>query len=193
MGIYYRSIQQRTSDVLTIHDYLWRWDTDWFWCSRAFGVQNPPCPSAVAEVAAPQRRLLEAGRPRSHLRPSGRSARLRGRPAREPVVQDIEVPIDRLADVPRSSSTARSASSRSGCARCSSATRSPLAALRVRPRGALRQRRILVDRAAAGRRGSRRGTRQPPDRAGRDRARRPQVALLDRLLRPGDVLVDLWR
>ncbi|HRC85823.1 MAG TPA: acyl carrier protein, partial [Thermoanaerobaculia bacterium] len=22
-------------------DYLWRWDTDWFWCSRAFGAQNP--------------------------------------------------------------------------------------------------------------------------------------------------------
>ena len=36
-----RSIQSRTLDVLTIHDYLWRWDTDWFWCSRAFGAQNP--------------------------------------------------------------------------------------------------------------------------------------------------------
>ena len=33
--IYYRSIQRRTTDRLTIHDYLWRWDTDWFWCSRA--------------------------------------------------------------------------------------------------------------------------------------------------------------
>jgi len=30
--IYYRSIQQRTEDWLTTHDYLWRWDTDWFWC-----------------------------------------------------------------------------------------------------------------------------------------------------------------
>ncbi|HEY7821715.1 MAG TPA: FAD-binding oxidoreductase, partial [Acidimicrobiia bacterium] len=33
MDIYYRSIQTKTQDVLTIHDYLWRWDTDWFWCS----------------------------------------------------------------------------------------------------------------------------------------------------------------
>ena len=97
MDIYYRSIQRRTSDVLTIHDYLWRWDTDWFWCSRAFGVQKPSV-----------RRLW----PKSKLRSdvywklvaldrnydlSGRTARLRGRPAREPVVQDIEVPIDRLA------------------------------------------------------------------------------------------------
>lgn len=96
MGIYYRSIQQRSMDVLTIHDYLWRWDTDWFWCSRAFGAQRP----AV-------RRLW----PKSKLRSdvywklvaldrsydlSGRSAQVRGRPSREPVVQDIEVPIDRL-------------------------------------------------------------------------------------------------
>ena len=39
-----RSTTGRSSgaaDFLTIRDYLWRWDTDWFWCSRAFGVQNP--------------------------------------------------------------------------------------------------------------------------------------------------------
>jgi FAD/FMN-containing dehydrogenase len=41
MSIYYRSIQQREVDYLTVRDYLWRWDTDWFWCSRAFGVQQP--------------------------------------------------------------------------------------------------------------------------------------------------------
>ena len=41
MEIYYRSIQRREVDHLTVRDYLWRWDTDWFWCSRAFGVQQP--------------------------------------------------------------------------------------------------------------------------------------------------------
>ena len=40
-GIYYQSIRGPQEDFLTIRDYLWRWDTDWFWCSRAFGVQNP--------------------------------------------------------------------------------------------------------------------------------------------------------
>ena len=39
--IYYRSLRERTRDVLTAHDYIWRWDTDWFWCSGAFGAQNP--------------------------------------------------------------------------------------------------------------------------------------------------------
>ncbi|HEY8480068.1 MAG TPA: FAD-binding oxidoreductase, partial [Spirillospora sp.] len=28
--IYYRSIQQRSVDFLTVRDYIWRWDTDWF-------------------------------------------------------------------------------------------------------------------------------------------------------------------
>src|SRR5260370_10965450 len=39
--IYYTSIAAAKEDFLTIRDYLWRWDTDWFWCSRAFGVQRP--------------------------------------------------------------------------------------------------------------------------------------------------------
>src|SRR4051812_1384781 len=39
--IYYRSVMRQPEDYLTVRDYLWRWDTDWFWCSRAFGAQNP--------------------------------------------------------------------------------------------------------------------------------------------------------
>ncbi|MFD0786171.1 FAD-binding oxidoreductase, partial [Micromonospora azadirachtae] len=39
--IYYRSLRRRIRDTLTTYDYLWRWDTDWFWCSSAFGVQHP--------------------------------------------------------------------------------------------------------------------------------------------------------
>ncbi|TVX77887.1 FAD-binding oxidoreductase [Corynebacterium sp. NML180780] len=43
-AIFYRSLQHPegiTHDFLTIRDYIWRWDTDWFWCSRAFGTQRP--------------------------------------------------------------------------------------------------------------------------------------------------------
>lgn len=39
--IYYRSIQQKKEDYLTTKDYIWRWDTDWFWCSRSLFAQNP--------------------------------------------------------------------------------------------------------------------------------------------------------
>ena len=39
--VYYTSIRGPQEDFLTIRDYLWRWDTDWFWCSRPFGMQKP--------------------------------------------------------------------------------------------------------------------------------------------------------
>lgn len=41
MNIYYKSIAQRQEDFLTTHDYIWRWDPDWFWCSKVFYLQNP--------------------------------------------------------------------------------------------------------------------------------------------------------
>lgn len=40
-NIYYRSIRERSEDYLTVEDYIWRWDTDWFWCSRYIFAQNP--------------------------------------------------------------------------------------------------------------------------------------------------------
>jgi len=39
--VYYKSVRASREDFLTVKDYIWRWDTDWFWCSRAFGVQQP--------------------------------------------------------------------------------------------------------------------------------------------------------
>ena len=41
LQIYYQSLRNRTEDLLTMRDFLWRWDPDWFWCSRSFGMQNP--------------------------------------------------------------------------------------------------------------------------------------------------------
>ncbi len=41
MDIYYRSIRRKEQDTLATRDYLWRWDTDWFWCSRAYGMEIP--------------------------------------------------------------------------------------------------------------------------------------------------------
>jgi len=39
--IYYKSLRERSEDFLTTGDYLWRWDTDWFWCSKNLLAQNP--------------------------------------------------------------------------------------------------------------------------------------------------------
>ncbi len=96
--IFWRSLQERSTDLLTFHDYLWRWDTDWFWCSRAFGAQNPYLrriwPRSKRRSDVYQRLLSLDAR-------FGIAARLdkrAGRPQRERVVQDIEVPVERLGE-----------------------------------------------------------------------------------------------
>jgi FAD/FMN-containing dehydrogenase len=97
MAIYYRSIRERPVDHLTVRDYLWRWDTDWFWCSRAFGLGHPlvrrlwPRRYRRSDV---YRRLVALDR---RLSLSARIARLRGLPREEAVIQDVEVPIARAA------------------------------------------------------------------------------------------------
>ncbi|MGH3786875.1 MAG: FAD-binding oxidoreductase [Pseudonocardiaceae bacterium] len=96
--IYYRSIQQRRRDVLSTHDYLWRWDTDWFWCSGAFGVQHP----VIRRLWPPRLRRSDvywkivALANRFDL--ENRLEVWRGRPRRERVIQDVEIPVERTAE-----------------------------------------------------------------------------------------------
>jgi FAD/FMN-containing dehydrogenase len=109
--IFYRSIQHGDGarhDRLTVADYLWRWDTDWFWCSAAFGAQHP-----IVRRFWPRRHLGSASyaklmRLERRYDIGDRLEKLHGRPPRERVIQDVEVPIERcveflewfLADVP---------------------------------------------------------------------------------------------
>jgi FAD/FMN-containing dehydrogenase len=96
--IYYRSIQRRETDFLTMYDYLWRWDTDWFWCSGAFGAQN-----RWARRIWPRRfrrsdvyhRLLALDN-RVHL--GAVLDRVKGVGQREKVIQDVEVPVEALPE-----------------------------------------------------------------------------------------------
>ncbi len=97
MDIYYRSIQERDTDRLTIADYLWRWDTDWFWCSRAFGAQHP-----TVRKWWPKRLLRSSFYWKliayDHRWNIGDKLNARkGLPPSERVVQDIEVPIENTA------------------------------------------------------------------------------------------------
>jgi FAD/FMN-containing dehydrogenase len=112
-SIYYQSIRHDGAgiregahgvkdDRLTTNDYFWRWDTDWFWCSRAFGVQDPRMrrwwprryrrSSVYSRLVSLDRRFGVADRIEA------RSIRLPGRPLRERVVQDVEVPVEQTVD-----------------------------------------------------------------------------------------------
>ncbi|MBV9384754.1 MAG: FAD-binding oxidoreductase [Streptosporangiaceae bacterium] len=96
--IYYQSVRQVREDFLSISDYLWRWDTDWFWCSRPFGVQKPlirrlwPRRYRRSDV---YRRLVAFDR-RYGLTDTLNAHRQR--PQREAVIQDVEIPVARGAD-----------------------------------------------------------------------------------------------
>ena len=101
-SIYYRSIQHPTGvshDRLTIRDYIWRWDTDWFWCSRAFGAQDP-----TLRKLWPRDLLRSSfywkliGLDRKYDIEHNFTTKREGRPHRERVVQDIEVTTDKLPD-----------------------------------------------------------------------------------------------
>ena len=96
--IYYQSIRQDNEDFLTILGYLWRWDPDWFWCSKPFGVQRP-----MVRKLWPRRyrrsdvyRKLVAFDRRHHL--SDTLNARRHLPQREAVIQDVEIPVERGAE-----------------------------------------------------------------------------------------------
>jgi FAD/FMN-containing dehydrogenase len=94
MQQYWRSLRVRKVDYLTIHDYLWRWDTDWFWCSRNVGAQLAP----VRLLLGP--RLLSSVTYQKVMRASQRwplKALEAIRPRRESVIQDVDIPLGNAA------------------------------------------------------------------------------------------------
>ncbi|MGH3841518.1 MAG: FAD-binding oxidoreductase [Pseudonocardiaceae bacterium] len=98
MQIFYRSIQQRRHDVLSTHDYLWRWDTDWFWCSGGLGAQHPVIrrfwPAALRRSDVYWKIVALANR----FDLENRLEVWRGRPRRERVIQDVEIPLECTAE-----------------------------------------------------------------------------------------------
>jgi len=96
--IFYKSLRTSREDFLTIKDYIWRWDTDWFWCSHAFGVQQP----AIRRLWPRKYRRSDVYRKIVAFdQKYGLTAALRenrGTPQREFVTQDVEIPVERGSD-----------------------------------------------------------------------------------------------
>lgn len=95
---YYKTLRTKESDLLTARDHLWRWDADWFWCSRSLGFQKP----LVRALAG--RRLLKSTTYwkilsflRNHriverLNATKRFLGIKPR-LEEPMIQDVEIPL----------------------------------------------------------------------------------------------------
>ena len=97
LKMYFRSIQQRKQDFLTVRDYLWRWDTDWFWCSKNVYVQNLPMRLLLG------RKRLNSITYQKVMRWNNRTGLtatinrwLDRRP--EGVVQDVDLPLENAAE-----------------------------------------------------------------------------------------------
>ena len=188
--IYYQSIRGPKEDFLTIGDYLWRWDTDWFWCSRPFGVQGPvirrmwPRRYRRSDV---YRKLVALDRKHGF---TGKLDARRGRPATEMVVQDVEIPDRAIGRVPGIFSGRRRHDSRLDVP-ASPPRRDDLALVPDAAGPGLRELRLLGHCAAAARCGRR--ALQPPGRGQGNRARRTQGPVFDVLLLQGGVLGAVQR
>ncbi len=97
-NIYYRSIAEKREDYLSIKDYLWRWDTDWFWCSKNVGAQNAILRRLVyGKGRLGSKTYTKIMRWNSRAGLTRKVERLLGLHS-ESVIQDVDIPIARAAE-----------------------------------------------------------------------------------------------
>ncbi len=92
--IYYRSLHDKPIDHLRAADYLWRWDTDWFWCSKKLGAQHPLVRRLLGRNRLNSRTYTQLMRWNARWDLTHRLARWRGMHT-ESVIQDVDLPVDR--------------------------------------------------------------------------------------------------
>ena len=96
-NIYYQSLRTRGDDYLATQDYIWRWDTDWFWCSKNFGAQQPLVRRLLGRKRLNSRTYTRWMRWNARWQLTQRLAHWRGR-YRESVIQDVDIPLPRAAE-----------------------------------------------------------------------------------------------
>ena len=95
--IYYRALRDRQEDYLSTRDYLWRWDTDWFWCSKNLGAQHPLLRRVLGRERLGSRFYQRVMRWNSRWRLLETAERVAGY-RRESIIQDVDLPLATAAD-----------------------------------------------------------------------------------------------
>jgi FAD/FMN-containing dehydrogenase len=95
--IYYRSLRERAVDYVTTRDYLWRWDTDWFWCSKNVGAQHPLVRRLLGRRRLNSLTYQRIMRWNSRWHATAILNRLRGLHS-ESVIQDVDIPLGRARE-----------------------------------------------------------------------------------------------
>ena len=96
-NIYYRSIAEKREDYLSVHDYIWRWDTDWFWCSKNVLAQNPLVRRLYGRARLGSRTYTKIMRWNSRVGVTKWIERVMGLHS-ESVIQDVDIPLARAAE-----------------------------------------------------------------------------------------------
>ncbi|MFQ5994276.1 MAG: FAD-binding oxidoreductase [Acidiferrobacterales bacterium] len=96
-NIYYHSIRRRERDYLTILDYIWRWDTDWFWCSKNLFAEHALVRALVGKSRLNSVTYTKIMRWNSRWRLTHRLNRLLGYHT-ESVIQDVDIAIDKAPE-----------------------------------------------------------------------------------------------
>jgi FAD/FMN-containing dehydrogenase len=94
--IFYRSLQEREIDYLSARDFVWRWDTDWFWCSKNVGAQLPLIRRLYGRKGLGSRTYQKIMRWNSRWGITRALDRMRGGHA-ESVIQDVDIPLGNAA------------------------------------------------------------------------------------------------
>ena len=95
--IFYRSVREREEDYVTVHDFIWRWDTDWFWCSKNVGAQHPLVRRLFGRARLSSRTYQKIMRWNTRWNVTGRVDRWRHGHV-ESVIQDVDLPLARAAE-----------------------------------------------------------------------------------------------
>lgn len=97
INTYYKSIQTKKIDYLTTSDYIWRWDTDWFWCSKHFYMNHFLMRLLFGKFILNSKKFWKIRSFFSKHKAANRLIeKLRGRS--ESVIQDVEIPISKAVD-----------------------------------------------------------------------------------------------
>ncbi|HEY6240848.1 MAG TPA: FAD-binding oxidoreductase [Burkholderiales bacterium] len=95
--IYYRSIREKQTDWLATKDFIWRWDTDWFWCSKNLFAQNPLVRKLMGRERLNSTTYAKVMRWNSKWGFTRAFSRLTGKTP-ESVIQDVDIPIARAPE-----------------------------------------------------------------------------------------------
>ncbi|HSQ41356.1 MAG TPA: FAD-binding oxidoreductase, partial [Fibrobacteraceae bacterium] len=100
---YYKGLQHKDQATLAVRDWIWRWDPDWFWCSRFYGMENPLLRCLLGRWMLRSSRywkILNWYRRNNVEAKVHKVKRFLGRPIElfEPMIQDVEIPMDHCAE-----------------------------------------------------------------------------------------------